>query len=160
MKVIVGNGGPVSSDDRPIMIKLTPDEINHIRNMPDGDDIFVAHPPHWPEPHAKRWAEANQSHMIGKPLPPESFFIDSDDNSHAVVHSDEEINSILAAPDEDSPKEEPAALVAEPVKPTENTTPSDQDVLDLLGISTDSIGSSTPKTEIEVGATFRNEKDV
>ena len=66
MKIIVGNNGPVSSDDRPVMLKVSKDEIERIRSTPDGHDIVVFFPRHWQEDVGKRWSHSKLGLINGK----------------------------------------------------------------------------------------------
>ena len=161
MKVTIGNNGPVSSDDRPIMIRFTPDEIAHIKSMSDSDDLFIAHPNHWPKEHYDRWAKANSAAMsAGSKV----VIRPSDDDSYV---SDDEMNALIQGNNSNKtpPSVDDNALLdvlgidqSENISSNaEDSTVNDDEILTFLGVP--ATVTNDVKTEVSVGGSFDNVKN-
>ena len=63
MLVKISNREAVSSDDEPVVIRFTPDEMQLLRQMPEEEHQFFSYPKAWSMARGAAWVEESQDKM-------------------------------------------------------------------------------------------------
>ena len=160
MRVVIGNNPAVDSDDVPVMLKLSPEDVKRIASKPENHSIVVFHPHHWPENQTRRWANSKVPVINGEV----SIFTMDDDGQAVEVQQQETVSKASSdgpQPDTNPAVEKVPEKVAE-TKPVETvsenpsstqkdeTTATDDDILNILGIDSDGNGRTTVDLDVNI----------
>jgi len=135
MIIVTGSGKRASSNDSPVMLRLTKKEKEHIAQMPDDEDLFVAHPQHWPEYLSRRWVEANKSLV-------------ADESTHKA-------NQPVVIEDNNVQEDNPSSVIEKDVHGNGSVKMSDSDIVSLLS---DGVVDNESQDVDTAGSTLKDEE--
>lgn len=61
---VLVNGKIYNSDDSPILLLFTQDEVKSFRNQPEHIDIHCSFPPEWGMDRGKKWMESHRDRVV------------------------------------------------------------------------------------------------
>jgi hypothetical protein len=170
MRVKLGRKAVRCSDDQPIAVLFTDQELQKFKSLPPGDDIFLSFPSSWTQQQAQEWMEQIRDELIPRkaapPAPP--FPVPTPQQAppavipfvppspEATVVEDDELLGFLKKGTEEKPKPPPPP--PEPEPESEKQTVSDEDIMKLLqqGVKPDPPSEEPPPkaAAIDLKATF------
>jgi len=173
MRVKIGRKSVRSSDDQPVAVLFTKEELQKFKSLPPGDDIFMSFPSSWTQQQAREWLEQARDEIVPRraapppapmPTPPKPeppAVIPFEPPVEAKVVDNDELLGFLKQGTEAKPKPPPPP--PEPEPEPERQTVSDEDVMALLkdGVAPEEPPEEPPKAAmVDLKATFEIEDGV